>query len=137
MNNTQKEIMRNLTDALSYKDCSLDEAENKLLNKVISSHLESFKTWRLRDYLDFASTVVSENLRYALCEYDLLSPADLDLPFHMEVPLDDLDVEDIEGALYDWLPEKFNYCPDSFNFIIKKDKRVVIVTDIEWDIIGY
>lgn len=81
MNNTKEEIMLNLTDALSYKDYSLDEAENKLLNKVLSSHLESFKTWRLRDYLDFASTVISENLRYALREYDLLSPADLGLPF--------------------------------------------------------
>lgn len=134
MNNTKEEIMLNLTDALSYKDCSLDEAENKLLNKVLSSHLESFKTWRLRDYLDFAYTVISENLRYALREYDLLSPADLGLPFEVEVPLDDLNVEDIKEDLNDWLAEKFNYCTYGFNFIIKKEKGVVIVTDIEWDI---
>lgn len=134
MNSTKKEIMENIIDALSYRGYSLDEDETKLLNKVISSHLESFKDWRLRDYLDFASTVCSENLRYALREYDLLSPADLDLPFDVEVPFDDLDVEDIEGSLNDWLAEKFNYCADSFNFIIKEDKRVVIVTDIEWNI---
>lgn len=134
MNNTQKQIMENLADALSYKDCSLDEGEKKLLNKVISSHLESFKTWKLQDYMDFASTVISENLRYALREYDLLSPANLDLPSAVEVPLDYLDVEDIEGALNDWLAEKFNYCTDGFNFIIKEEKGVVIVTDIEWDI---
>ena len=134
MNNTNKEIMLNLTDALDYNDCSLDEGENKLLNKIVTSHLENFKTQRLRDYIDFASTVCSENLRDALHQYDLLSPADLDLPFELEVPLDYLDLEDIEGAISDWLAEKFNYCIDGFNFIIKEDKRVVIVTEIEWDI---
>lgn len=134
MNNTKKEIMENITDALDYRDYSLNEGENKLLNKVISSHLESFKTWRFRDYLDFASTVCSEDFRYTLREYDLLSPAHLDLPFEVEVPLDDIDVEDIEDALNDWLAEEFNYCTDGFNFIIKEEKGIVIVTDIEWDI---
>lgn len=131
MNSTKKEIMENIIDALSYRGYPLDEGETKLLNKVISSHLESFKDWRLRDYLDFASTAVSETFRDALREYDLLSPANLDLPFDVEVPLDDLD---IEGVLSDWLAEKFNYCADSFNFIIKEEEGIVIVTDIEWNI---
>ena len=33
MNNTKKEIMENITDALSYRDYSLDEGENKLLKQ--------------------------------------------------------------------------------------------------------
>lgn len=131
---TKETILKNMLEAIDSRDYYIDDQEKGLLKEIIEEHFFTLCEWSFNDYSYFAGDVRDEGFRHALREYELLTPGALGLPSSTELPLDDLNTEDLEDAINERLAEKFDYCNRGFNYEINEDKQVVFVTNIEWDL---
>lgn len=63
---------------------------------------------------------------------------DLELPSTVIINDEDLINQDDELALEeylgDMLSDKYGFCHNGFKYQVDKDKKIITITDIEWDI---
>ncbi|MCK9470335.1 MAG: hypothetical protein M0Q88_01090 [Bacilli bacterium] len=133
---TMKEvIVKNINQALLFNDYELNKKELILLDKVIEKHYDDIADWKYAFYRGFAELICRENLIYALKQFDLIDQNDLNLPSEVIIKIEDFDVVDDVGAesfIVDYLAEIYDYCVYDFNFEIKKNKKSISVSNIDW-----
>jgi hypothetical protein len=132
---TKKVILDNLVDAIEYLHHTITEEDMKILNKVIKTKYNILSTWKVHNYLQLAELVAETGLVQALASENLVTAEEIGLPSEVEIPFKDIfDMNDAEDAISEWLSDKYGFCTYGAKYEPNVEKKVFLVTEIEWDL---
>lgn len=132
---TKKIVLENLVDAIEYLHHTLTEEDMKLLNKVVKTKFNTLSQWRVHNYIQLAESVSEMGVVQALASQKLITAEEIGLPSEVTIPFSDIfDMDEAEDAISEWLSDKYGFCNYGCNYELNVEKKVFIVTQIEWDI---
>ena len=132
---TKKVILDNLVDAIEYLHHTITEEDMKILNKVIKTKYNILSTWKVHNYLQLAELVAESSVIQALASEKLITAEEIGLPSEVEIPFKYIfDMNDPEESICECLSEKYGFCNYSAKYEPNVEKKVFLVTEIEWDI---